>query len=173
MTCKERLYKLCIPDADRCWRWTGYKQPNGYGRFQFNGKSHLAHRVSWMIFRGPIPIGMQVCHICDNPDCVAPRHLFIGTQKDNLADMSRKGRGTKNYGEKSGMAKLTAQQVNEIHRLKSEGAMNAQLASRFGVQKPCIQKIVTGQRWPHLYPKGSDPSEWPEDLRVRQWPEGL
>lgn len=126
-----------------------------------------------MLFKGDIPNGMQVCHICDNPKCVAPRHLFLGFQKDNLADMRSKKRGAKNYGEKSGMAKLTEAEVVLIHSM--QGDSQSKIAARFGVQKSAVQKILSGHRWPHVFkrihPKGGDMAEWPEDLRVRKMPE--
>lgn len=83
--------------GDGCWEWQATRLPRGYGQFQFKldgGKwrHHGAHRVAWMLERGPIPPGVQVCHRCDNPRCVRPSHLFLGTAADNVRDMDRKGR---------------------------------------------------------------------------------
>lgn len=80
---------------NECWAWTGGCQSGGYGVLHTKDKTWLAHRFSWTFANGSIPEGMQVLHHCDNPPCVRPEHLFIGTQKDNLQDMARKGRGRK------------------------------------------------------------------------------
>lgn len=79
--------------GDDCWLWHGYKNPQGYGRCLGFGKSlEYAHRLSWRIKYGSIPSGKVVCHTCDRPDCVRPGHLFLGTQKENVADCMTKGR---------------------------------------------------------------------------------
>lgn len=83
--------------TDGCWYWTGAKRSTGYGNFCFNGVSTGAHRVSWFIFKGNIKNNLFVLHKCDNPSCVNPEHLFLGTQKDNIEDMHRKGRNQKLY----------------------------------------------------------------------------
>lgn len=78
---------------DECWCWTASRLPSGYGRVRFEKKSTYAHRVAWILTHGPIPEGMVVCHHCDNPPCCNPKHLFVGTQADNVHDRDRKGRG--------------------------------------------------------------------------------
>jgi len=81
-----------VSKSDRCWTWTGCGTPKGYGVVGYLGRQAYAHRVSWIIHNGPIPSGMSVCHRCDNPPCVRPEHLFLGTALDNNRDSRDKGR---------------------------------------------------------------------------------
>lgn len=78
-----------------CWIWTGARHPFGHGLFMWEGKNQYVHRISWQLHKGPIPDGLYVCHTCDNPPCVNPDHLWIGTCGDNLRDMAAKGRHAK------------------------------------------------------------------------------
>ena len=93
---KNRLIRKAAPDfSTGCWNWKASFHRDGYGFFRFEGKMQLAHRVSYKLFKGPIPEKMYICHTCDNPACINPSHLFLGTQKDNMDDMKRKGRRPK------------------------------------------------------------------------------
>jgi hypothetical protein len=75
-----------------CWLWQGYRDRDGYGHHHYNGRRWRAHRLAWTLARGPIPGGLYVCHRCDNPPCVNPAHLELGTQKENIGDCLAKGR---------------------------------------------------------------------------------
>jgi DNA-binding CsgD family transcriptional regulator len=90
----ERFWRK-VRKGEECWEWTGFRVPPlGYGRFRLNDEQTWAHRVSWELTFGPIPEGLQVCHRCDNPPCVRPDHLFLGTPLDNVRDMIGKGRAS-------------------------------------------------------------------------------
>ncbi len=81
-----------VKKTESCWLWTAYTNKWGYGTIKILGKMRLAHRVSFTLFRCPIPEGLLVCHTCDNPPCVNPDHLWLGTDKDNASDCLSKGR---------------------------------------------------------------------------------
>ena len=112
-------------------------------------RSFLAHRVSWELANGPIPSGMCVLHRCDNPPCVNPVHLFLGTQHDNVIDMIAKGRKNPACGENHGRAKLTAAAVREI---RERGLTESQqsLARLHGVSQVAISHVLLRKSWKHL-----------------------
>jgi hypothetical protein len=137
------------PTLGKCWEWMGYKQNGRYGKLSCLGMQ--THRYSWTIHHGAIPEGLSVLHHCDNPKCVNPKHLFLGTQQDNLADMRSKGHQVR--GESQGSAKLTAQQVRDIralYRRYSHEYGSAALARKYGVSPIQIWKIATRQQWRHV-----------------------
>lgn len=131
-----------------CWIWIGAQDKKGYGRISVGGRlgnARVAHRVSWQLNRGDIPIGMDVCHSCDTPSCVNPDHLFIGTRLDNMQDAVKKGRTT--VGERNPQSKLTKENVVEI---RSSTETQEVLGKRYGVMQSAISRIKTGKRWTHL-----------------------
>jgi hypothetical protein len=93
-----------VAKTEDCWLWTGqtYETKRPYGRFHFRDKRYLAHRISWVLHFGEIPPGLLVCHRCDNPKCVRPDHLFLGTYADNKWDSVRKGRARKSHMQATG-----------------------------------------------------------------------
>ena len=139
-----------------CWIWTGTKTLAGYGRKIINHKAFYTHRLVWELVNGKIPDGMEICHRCDNPSCVRPNHLFLGTQADNTHDAINKKR-LNNSGENNGRAKLTLAQVREIKEVyvhsprgqAIQGKENSQasLASLYNVTRYAIRAIVNGKTW--------------------------
>lgn len=131
--------------VDDCWEWQGPRDRKGYGCCypgRFAG-SRLTHRFAWSTTHGPIPQGLFVCHKCDNPPCCNPNHLFLGTVRDNAIDMVRKGRGVSYRGIKSGMGKLTPEQVQAI--LSDERGQTI-LARELGVTSATIGDVRLGKR---------------------------
>jgi hypothetical protein len=128
-----------------CWQWMNSKGSGGYGLFCFKGRLQGAHRVSYQLYVGDIPKGMHVCHRCDNPSCVNPSHLFLGTALDNAHDRDKKGRCQS--GENHYRAKLTEKQVKEIREKWANGARNIDLSREFGVDKRNISNIVYYHTW--------------------------
>lgn len=137
-----------------CWWWTA-SSTGGYGQFtqrRVKPGLYYAHRASWELHVGPIPAGMVVCHRCDQPFCVNPEHLFIGTQLDNLRDMHRKGRarGGGLSGEAAPSAKLTAAEVEEIRAIWEGGTVSQGVLARwFGVDQTHVSRIVRRAAWRH------------------------
>lgn len=146
-----------IEYTESCWLWMAWKLPKGYGLIGRGGRGkgmELAHRASWILHFGAIPDGLDVCHNCperDNPSCVNPAHLFVGTRSDNMRDYCNKGGklgGAKHpmYGRENGSCKLTNEQVEEIRKLYIPGyGHQIQLAKRFGVHHCTIDGIVNGK----------------------------
>lgn len=145
----QRFFEKVIK-SDGCWEWTAGKIPFGYGRLNLNGTRFVAHRCSWVIHFGDIPKGMCVLHTCDNPACVRPDHLFLGTYSDNTRDAMRKGRHIK--GEVVGSSKLTSKDVLEIRMRSDNGETFASISRRFGVKESTIRSIVYGKTWKHVTP---------------------
>lgn len=128
---------------DACWRWTGAHAINGYGLLWIKDKHVYAHRFSFILFNGGIADGMLVCHKCDNPICVNPKHLFSGTNNDNVQDKVNKGRSPK--GDKHRSTILPDVKVAEIrYRYKSEGAKCSTLAKEYNMSRGYIYRIVKG-----------------------------
>lgn len=150
----ERRFWAKVKKSDGCWEWTASRQKNGYGSIALprrdSGRMARAHRVSWMIAHGPIADGLQVCHRCDNPPCVRPDHLFLGTRAVNMADCVAKGRLNSARGERASKAKLTAEKVNEIRARLARGATDQGLATEYGVSDTSIRMIRLGWTWRHL-----------------------
>jgi len=172
--------KVKVLGEGECWEWQAGKIRRGYGSFEIDGKTKLAHRVAWSLaHEQEVPDGAFVCHKCDNPSCVNPDHLFLGDAKTNLEDCVAKGRTARGMrhgaythperrprgdrsgsrtkpesrprGERNAQARLTAEQVREIRRRYAEGGVShRQLARENSVTQRTISNIVRGEIWRHL-----------------------
>ena len=125
----------------QCWEWQGGTTPLGYGVITVHYKKWIASRYSWFLANGPIPEGAFICHHCDNPPCVNPAHLYVGDAKTNGQDASERGRI------RTGMERLTIEQVREIRRLNSEGVNYSELGRRYGIHHTHARDICVGKRW--------------------------
>ena len=145
---EERFWsKVAITaDDNQCWLWLAGKTDNRYGHFWYNSKVDKAHRVAWMLPDYVLPDGMEVCHSCDNPSCVNPKHLFLGTHQDNVDDMNLKGRGYKfklYQNENHSNHKLTDVQVIEIRKQYALGGISMEkLGFEYSVSASQICVIV-------------------------------
>jgi hypothetical protein len=149
----ERFWEK-VEKTETCWLWKGAVYRSGYGQFTLYArkpkKQHgmNASRAAWILTRGKIRRGLEVCHTCDVKRCVNPEHLFLGTRAENAADMVAKKRHA--YGERQGSAKLTEDDVQEIRWLAGMGADKSVLAIAYGVVKQNISMIVKRQSWRHI-----------------------
>ncbi len=134
---------------DECWEWLGSKNQRGYGFFNMriggvSTNTYSAHRLSWAIANNQdIPPKKMICHHCDNPSCVNPRHLYIGTGFDNNTDTVKRGRAKRKVGEDCSWAKLTKQDILTIRESTERQYV---LAARYGVSQPHISRIKSMDR---------------------------
>lgn len=139
------------PELGPCWVWTRGTDRRGYGRFGRPGRDSgwvYAHRWSYAAAHGPIAAGLGVLHRCDNPPCVRPEHLFVGTDADNSADMVAKDRS--NRGERNGMAALTDAEVRIARELRAQGAAYAEIARQLGHPMQTVWRAASGRGWLHV-----------------------
>jgi len=139
-------------DVGDCREWAGARNHNGYGRVQIGRRRLLAHRAAWEIAQGPIPAGLHVLHHCDNPPCVKPAHLWLGTDADNVHDMDAKGRRVvkTTRGEQHPAALLTEAAVRVIRDRLREGRSHVSLGVEYGVDRSTITRLARGQTWTHV-----------------------
>lgn len=139
-------------NINKCWEWQAFKNKEGYGGFRVNRNQVIAsHRLAYFIHNNKDPLDKCVCHSCDNPACVNPAHLWLGTRYENAMDRESKGRNKPLSGEKNGNSRFTAEQVKEMRALYSSGELNQhEIAERFGTHQGVIWAIVTKKTWKHI-----------------------
>ena len=143
-----------------CWAWLAAKTPDGYGQMSISGKIRYAHRISYELVYGQIQSGAFICHTCDNPSCVRPDHLFLGTHSKNMIDMHIKARASNTVfwnnpdrvfslpSVPGNGSKLTRTQVEEIRARYRTGTITQKaLGKEFGVGQAQISRIVRGEEW--------------------------
>ena len=133
-----------VNKTSTCWEWCGTKNPSGYGIIQTDWakdlKTQYAHRISYLLFKGEIN-GLDVLHSCDNPKCVNPEHLRLGTQAENNKDRDEKGRHIALRGVEHGSSIFTKDQVNEIRQLRESGEYYKTIAEKFNCNRRTIERI--------------------------------
>ncbi len=151
----ERFWpKVLKLGKNKCWKWLAGKNAKGYGRLSDGKKMDLAHRLSWILHNGPLPYhnsyhGMCVLHRCDNPECTNPKHLFLGTNDDNIRDMHAKHR--QNGGSTKGEAhKCSKLRNRDIPVIRAWLGSQQSAADYFGVSQPIISAIKLGKIWRHI-----------------------
>jgi hypothetical protein len=152
----ERFWKYVdkTTNTNGCWLWTGALDKKRYGQIMSGGhigKGLRSHRVSWEIANGPIPPKLEVCHDCpggDNPSCVNPAHLFLGTHAENMRDAAEKGLMSR--GQDRHMAKITERDVRQIRYLSLAGTLQKEICAKFGICRQSLYMIINRRTWKHV-----------------------
>lgn len=163
----ERFWpKVDVAGPDDCWEWQGARFPSGYGfihagaLYTSNKRFVKAHRLSWEIHNGPLPPGANVLHHCDNPPCVNPAHLYMGTRADNARDRGQRMRGREHRqrGESNRNARLTEADVRAIiaELQKLPRRSQTSIAAQFGIKQAQVSRIMRRENWTHLWDDGDD-----------------
>lgn len=140
-----------VEKTDGCWIWTGpFNTTARYGSMRFGSIKMLSHRYSWVLHNGTIPDGLVVCHKCDNPPCVNPEHLFLGTHHDNVHDKMKKNRAVNVIGSKIGCAVFVESEVFDIRVRAASGESVKSLAKEYEASETAVRQLVKGNTWKHV-----------------------
>lgn len=149
LTPRERFETTINKQENGCWLWTGCGAGNGYGSAYFNGRSEGAHRVSYKIYKGGIPDGLQINHKCDVPRCVNPDHLYAGTHQENMKDVcdrNRRQHVPKRLGEENSNSKVTKEMAHDIQvYYASKSFTQQELANMYSLSQTGISRIIRKQ----------------------------
>jgi hypothetical protein len=140
--------KVDVGGPDECWEWKASLGADGYGTFGWNGKTTRSHRLAFFLSGRLLAEGKSVCHSCDNPPCCNPKHLFQGSNQDNVDDRHRKGRSFN--GPHPWKAVLTRDQVISLRRDMESGLNWTELGVKYGISRQAATKIGKGEVWKHI-----------------------
>jgi hypothetical protein len=143
-----RFWRHVRIDKDGCWEWTGSLNRDGYGQLKVAGKPVKASRLSWELHFGPIPPGLFVCHHCDNPRCVRPDHLFLGTALHNNRDAIRKGRRPDLVPNLvAAVRRLSDEDIAAVRQRSTTGESGRSIARSLGCHHTTINRLLNGTHW--------------------------
>lgn len=149
-----RFWRYVNRNPDGCWEWTGSRSEDGYGRLNVAGRPLQASRISWAIHFAPIPADLFVCHHCDNPPCVRPDHLFLGTALHNTRDAIRKGRFAPrpavpvDFARRvAGRRRLSDEHIAAIRSRGAAGESSRSIAREFGCHHTTVVRLLNGTHW--------------------------
>lgn len=164
-----RLAKYTVRGGaeDECWGWSASTDEQGYGRVRIQWIEYAAHRLSFAVHYGRDPGAFEVCHACDNPSCTNPKHLFLGTHADNMADAKRKGKTvtwgapgrSQNVGRMNGQARFSDDEINGIRAAVRMGMTQRDVAAEFGCSQGYVSEVVGGQKRAKPTPRPASLSE--------------
>lgn len=143
----EKIFSGKTIKKSECIEFTGAKDTKGYGRIGYKNKTYLTHRLSYILTVGEIEDGLFACHKCDNPSCINPAHIFLGTTQDNTRDMMLKGRSQKKRGEENSRAKLTADIIKAI---REDNRKHKDIADEYGISLGYVSTLKSKVTWRHV-----------------------
>jgi hypothetical protein len=143
--------KYVVGSSNQCWEWTAFKNKKGYGAIMYRDLGNIAaHRFSYLLYKGDFDKNKFICHTCDNPSCVNPSHLFVGTPSENMKDKILKGRAKNppiHKGSKQHLAKMNPDKIREIRKLFNEGISQTELAKRYCLHTSTMNNICRNISW--------------------------